>query len=206
MDKEKMNDGMSKLLQNKKFINCLIVLLVVIFLWLALSTFLDNGSGLLKGNQNAPKGAQQVTLGDDNFSSKEILDYETKQKEDLEEILSQMEGVGRVKVQINFESGEVQVPATNSNTQVSQTEEDDKSGGSRVINQQTEGTTVVMKTDSSTSEPFITKTYKPQITGIIIVAEGAKSNEIKYNIQVAVSKLYDLGLDKVNVFSMKEYD
>lgn len=40
--------------------------------------------------------------------------------------------------------------------------------------QETEGTTVVMKSDSNSSEPFITKTYKPAVTGVLIVAEGAK--------------------------------
>ncbi len=59
-----------------------------------------------------------------------------------------------------------------------------------------------MQNDSNTSEPFITKTYKPQITGIIIVAEGAKSNKITYDIQKAVSSFYNLSLDKVNVYPM----
>ena len=61
-----------------------------------------------------------------------------------------------------------------------------------------------MKSDSNSSEPFITKTYKPAVTGVLIVAEGAKSSEIKYNIQKAVSKLYDISLEQVNVYPMKE--
>ena len=60
-----------------------------------------------------------------------------------------------------------------------------------------------MKNDSNTSEPFIAKTYKPQITGVIIVAEGAKSSKITYEIQKAVASFYDLSLDTVNVYPMK---
>ena len=41
MDKDKLNEEMNKLMQNKKFVNCLIVLLVIIFLWLAVSNFMD---------------------------------------------------------------------------------------------------------------------------------------------------------------------
>ena len=138
------------------------------------------------------------------MTSKELLSYEEDQKKQLEDILSKMSGVGQVVVTIHFESGETQVPATNSSTQTSETQEEDTNGGTRLTKQETEGTTVVMKSDSNSSEPFITKTYKPAVTGVLIVAEGAKSSEIKYNIQKAVSKLYDISLDQVNVYPMKE--
>lgn len=202
-DKNKINEEINNLMQNKKFVNCLIVLLVIIFLWLAVSNFIGDDAGLTKGNgDNAPIGAQEVSSDEGVTTSKELLDYETEQKERLEEILSKIDGVGEVVVNIYFESSEVKVPATNSSTQTSETEEEDTNGGTRVTKQETEGATVVMQSDSSTSEPFITKTYKPQITGVLIVAEGAKSSKITYDIQKAVSSLYNLSLDKVNVYPM----
>ena len=202
-DKNKINEEINKLMQNKKFVNCLIVLLVIIFLWLAVSNFIGDAAGLTKGNgDNTPIGAQEVSGEEGVTTSKELLDYETEQKEKLEEILSKIDGVGEVVVNIYFESSEVKVPAINSNTQTSETQEEDTNGGTRVTKQETEGATVVMQNDSSTSEPFITKTYKPQITGVLIVAEGAKSSKITYDIQKAVSSLYNLSLDKVNVYPM----
>ena len=203
MDKDNLNKDMNKMFQNKKFVNCLIVLLVIIFLWLAVSNFLGNDSNVSDKN-NAPKGAQEVSTNDGGMTSKELLSYEEDQKKQLEDILSKMSGVGQVVVTIHFESGETQVPATNSSTQTSETQEEDTNGGTRLTKQETEGTTVVMKSDSNSSEPFITKIYKPAVTGVLIVAEGAKSSEIKYNIQKAVSKLYDISLEQVNVYPMKE--
>ena len=204
MDKDKLNEEMNKLMQNKRFVNCLIVLLVIIFLWLAVSNFMGAGADLTKGNgNNTPSGAQEVAGEEGITRAKELVDYETEQKEKLEEILSKIDGVGEVIVNIYFESSEVKVPATNSNTQTSETQEEDNNGGTRITKQETEGATVVMQSDSSTSEPFITKTYKPQITGVLIVAEGAKSSKITYDIQKAVSSLYNLSLDKVNVYPMK---
>ena len=204
MDKDKLNEEMNKLMQNKKFVNCLIVLLVIIFLWLAVSNFMGDDADLTKGNSNnTPSGAQEVSGEEGVTTSKELLDYEEEQKEKLEEILSKIDGVGEVVVNIYFDSSEVKVPATNSSTQTSETQEEDTNGGTRVTKQETEGATVVMQSDSSTSEPFITKTYKPQITGVLIVAEGAKSSKITYDIQKAVSSLYNLRLDKVNVYPMK---
>lgn len=204
MDKKKMNSELSKLMQNKKFVNCLIVLLVVIFLWLAVSTFMGDGLNMTKGNNNnIPLGAQEVISTDGSTASTELLDYESKEIQKLKDILGQMDGVGNVEVTIYFESGEVKVPATNSSTQVSETQEEDKNGGVRVTKQETDATTVVMQNDSGTNEPYITTVYKPQITGIFIVAEGAKSSQIKYDIQTSVASLYNLTLDKVNVYPMK---
>lgn len=57
------------------------------------------------------------------MTSKELLSYEEDQKKQLEDILSKMSGVGQVVVTIHFESGETQVPATNSSTQTSETQE-----------------------------------------------------------------------------------
>ena len=173
MDKDKLNGQMNKLMQNKKFVNCLIVLLVIIFLWLAASNFIGDDVGLTKGNNNntnSPVGAQEVSSDDGITISKKLLDYEEQKKQELKDILSKIDGVGEVEVEIYFESSEVLVPATNSSIQTSETEEQDNKGGNRVTKQETQGTTVVMKNDSNTSEPFIAKTYKPQITGVIIVS------------------------------------
>ena len=46
MDKDKFNKEINKIFQNKKFVNCLIVLLAIIFLWLAVSNFLGDDIGI----------------------------------------------------------------------------------------------------------------------------------------------------------------
>jgi stage III sporulation protein AG len=115
-----------------------------------------------------------------------------------------MNGVGDVEVMLSFEHGEQKVPAYDKNTQKSTTEETDNEGGKRVNNQDTDGSKVVMKSYDGNNEPFVLTTYKPKISGIIIIAEGAENSKTKYEIEQAVSKLYNLSLDKVNVYSMKK--
>ena len=148
MDKDKLNGQMNKLMQNKKFVNCLIALLVIIFLWLAASNFIGDDAGLTKGNNNntnSPVGAQEVSSDDGITISKKLLDYEEQKKQEQKDILSKIDGVGEVEVEIYFESSEVLVPATNSSIQTSETEEQDNNGGNRVTKQETHGTNVVMK-------------------------------------------------------------
>ncbi|MBM6836768.1 stage III sporulation protein AG [Clostridium saudiense] len=201
MDKDKLNNELKKMMNNKTFVNALIVLLMIAFLWLAYTTFFSSSSSNGKSALN-PKGAQEVTA-DETEVSTQILDYETEQKQELKEILAKIEGVGKVEVKMYFESGEVKVPAYNSTTQTSETREEDSQGGTRSTVQENGGDTVVMYSDGSTNEPFIVQTYKPKITGIIIVAEGASNSKLRYDIQTAVSTLYNLSLDKVNVYPME---
>ena len=40
MDKDKLNNELKKIMNNKTFVNALIVLLMIAFLWLAYTTFL----------------------------------------------------------------------------------------------------------------------------------------------------------------------
>lgn len=202
MDKEKLNKEISKLVKNKRFTNCLIALLVVIFLWLAISAFSGGGSNDYKSSDNAPIGAKEVTSTDGEMTSKELLNYEEKQQQELKEILSQIDGVGKVTVKIYFESGEVKVPLEDTTTQVSETQEEDRDGGTRVTTSQSDSTKTVMSSNGSNNEPFITKVYKPEITGVLVVAEGAQSDKITYDIQQAVSSLYNLSFDKVKVYPM----
>ena len=88
--------------------------------------------GISKGS-DTPQGAQEVSTDDGLMTSKELLNYEDQQKAELEKILSKMSGVGEVIVNIYFESGEIQVPATNSSTQTSETQEEDTNGGTRAV-------------------------------------------------------------------------
>ena len=200
MDKDKLKNELKKIKNNKTFVNALVVLLMIAFLWLAYTTFFTSSSS---GKVTSiPKGAKEVTA-EESGVNKQILDYESEQRQELQEILSKMEGVGKVEVKMYFESGEVRVPAYNSTTQTSETREEDSQGGTRATIQENGGDTVVMHSDGNTNEPFIVQTYKPKITGIFIVAEGASNSKVRYDIQTAVSTLYNLSLDKVNVYPME---
>ena len=183
------------LLKQKNISTLIVILLLVIMIYFVVSYFYDvnNISSSVNGK---PNNGQLASNGGDD---KTLSSYEKEQHETLKNILKLIAGIGDVEVKIHFEGSEVKVPAVDNNTQKSTTEETDGSGGTRVSNQETEGGKVVM----SGNEPFIITTNKPKITGVWIVAEGVDS-KIKYDIEKAVSSLYDISMDKVSVFSMKK--
>lgn len=194
MDKKKLISEFKKLLDDKKITNLLTIALVIAFIILALNVFYPD---MFKKEDIKSTLSEEVEIN----TIKE--EYEEAQKEELKSILESMYGVGEVKVMISFKSGESKVLAYNSSKQVVSTEEKDTEGGTRVSNQTDDGSTVVMTNEGGDNEPFIVETYKPKIEGIMILAEGASDSRIKYDIQKAVSSLYGLSAEKVNVYPMK---
>jgi len=199
---EKLKKELKKILDQKSLNILIAICLIMGFALIALNVLLPSDknseinmySGSYNNNQNQN---EEVSIDDEE-------DYEENQKNDLKNILKKIDGVGDVDVMITFESGELKVPAYDKSTQISKTEENDTSGGTRVNNQNTDGSKVVMTTQDGDNEPFILTTYKPKVIGVIVVAEGAENSKTKYDIEQAVSKIYDLSLDKVNVYSMKK--
>ncbi len=195
MDKKKLINELKKLLDDKKITNVLTIALVIAFVLIALNVFYPD---MFKEKEKV-----KSTLSEEVETINTKEEYEETQKKELKNILESMSGVGKVQVMINFKSGESKVLAYDSSKQIVSTEEKDTEGGTRVSNHTNDGTTVVMTNEGGDNEPFIVETYKPKIEGIMILAEGASDSKIKYDIQKAVSSLYGLSAEKVNVYPMK---
>lgn len=200
MDKKNLRKSIDNFFKSKNVSKLVAIVIAVIVLLLGLSVVKPSNnkeevytSGLVENKDSE----------DSTYKSKETNQYELEQKEELISILKKMDGVGSVDVMISFESGEKKVPAYDQDTQTSVTEETDSEGGKRVNEQKNDGSKVVMTTDNKGNEPFIIQTYKPKVISVFVVAEGAENSKTKYEIQKVVSNLYNLSIDKVNVYSMK---
>jgi len=209
MDKDKIKKEIKKIFAQKQLKNLMAVCLVLAFILLAMNVFLPSTKSLTSNkitgiNVDKKVNNNSVTKDTQELVQTDEKSYEEKQKIDLKNILKKMNGVGDVEVMMSFDNGEKKVPAYDTSAQKSTTEETDTEGGKRVNNQNTDSSKIVMTTSDGNNEPFILTTYKPKINGVIILAEGAENSKTKYEIEQAVSKLYNLSLDKVNVYSMKK--
>ena len=201
---KKISDNIRDFFKNNARIrNLSVVCLILIFILIFMNVVGSSSSFNKKITSISNNGSKENSTDVSNDKAMTSDDYEEKQKVDLINILKKMNGVGDVDVMITFENGEEKVPAYDKTEQKSTTEENDTQGGKRVNNQNNDNSKVVMTQNDGKNEPFILTTYKPKIVGIVIVAEGAENSKTKYEIEQAVAKLYNLSLDKVNVYSMK---
>ena len=117
----------------------------------------------------------------------------------LENILTKINGVGKVSVLLTYSETNQIVPVYNINSKISTTEEKDTSGGTRTITEEDNQKDVI--TDAS-SNVITEKIIMPKIEGAIITAQGASDSNVKTNIIAAVEAVTGLANHKIQVFEM----
>lgn len=128
--------------------------------------------------------------------SEETISVENDLESRLEDILSNIYGVGKVKVLLTYNETEELIPIYNKKDKKSTTNEVDSSGGTRVVEETDTSEEVVYQ-----NEEIITqKTISPKIEGAIITAQGANNSMVKTNIIQAVEAATGLATHKIQVF------
>ena len=112
----------------------------------------------------------------------------TEQK--LAEILSNVKGVGEVRVMIEYSEGKESIIAENRKSENnSQSENTQNKNESEIA--------------FSNNNPVVLKEIYPKVKGVIVVAQGGDNVEIKNQIISAVMSLLDLDANKIEVLTMK---
>ena len=128
--------------------------------------------------------------------------YSTDLNKKLENILSNIVGVGEVKVFINYSESSEIVAMYNQNSKSSSTEETDTSGGIRKIEETDTQKDIVYQENNGEKVPITQKIIQPKIEGAIITAKGAGDVNVKANIIQAVEAATGLATHKIQVFEM----
>jgi stage III sporulation protein AG len=124
---------------------------------------------------------------------------EARYSKELEKILSKVMGVRNVSVLVTFDTTEQTIYQENVKTTQNQTQEIDQNGGKRQVNNTQKDEQVVTIDNGTKKLPVISGKKKPEIRGVLIVAEGAETPTIKAWIMDAVSTVLDIPTYKVKV-------
>ena len=130
-------------------------------------------------------------------TTEEVASTEEDIEERLNEILSMVEGAGKVEVVIYYESTSELVPAFSEDTSTAASSNGDSS--SNTTSQQSDVATVKSGSDT---EALIIKEIVPGVKGVIVVAEGAGDIGVRLDLLSAVTTLLDVSADKVEVLKM----
>ena len=190
--------------KNKRKIENLVVLVIVIIVTLIVINQIWNGQE--EGKQSMQNEqidedkvlASQKTMDQDTSSTASSTDLESN----LESILGNIQGVGKVKVLITYSESSQTVPMFNEDTSISATEETDTNGGSRKISEENTRKEVIYQEVDGEKIPITQSVIMPTIEGAIITASGAGNATIKSNIIQAVEAATGLATHKIQVFPM----
>lgn len=157
------------------------------------STQKDNASNLYEENQRSlwgtsdsgsfgDEGAEGADSRSDTAGSdvgvSQTVDYVTGLEEKLAEILSQIQGVGKVYVMITLQESEELIVEKDTAESQEQT---------------------VYETEGNLSVPYVIKTIFPKVEGVAVIAEGAESGAVTKTITEIVQALFDLEIHKIKV-------
>jgi stage III sporulation protein AG len=176
---------------NRKIHNLIIIGLIGVALILAGSFFFDNSD------------EEEPQLQESFSEISKDMDYEKKIKLELEEILGAIEGVGKVDVMITIANeSEAEIAYSTTESQ-NVTQEKDNQGGQRITDQKNLTETAVMVNENGGNTPFVTRENRPEIKGVMVVAQGAHNPDIKYRLDQAVQTALDLPSYKVVIYARK---
>lgn len=130
-------------------------------------------------------------------------DYVAQLEERLSELLSSVEQVGRVRVMIMADSTVKKCVLQDGSHEAEQITETDSAGGSRhSVSERSDGTTVFYDIEGGSTPYILSETY-PEITGVVVIAEGSGTGTVDLDIMNAVQVLFNLPAHKIRIMKMK---
>lgn len=163
-----------------------------------------NGDEAIQKKGVTTEEKEATMPGKETGRYQEWNEYAEYLEEKLESALTNMRGVGAVKVMITLETSEEQVVEKDEPMQRDNTTETDKNGGSRVIYKMDSGQETVYTRQGDTEAPYISKVILPKVSGVLIVAEGAGQGSNSKSMTEISMALFGIEAHKVKVVSMDE--
>ncbi|WP_416149553.1 stage III sporulation protein AG [Salipaludibacillus sp. HK11] len=189
----------------------LIVIVVGVFLMI-IGSFLQSDEGdepamILNSEEGNEGDVGPAVFRSDNEKEEEKevskddyeYDYETQLKQALEEIV----GVSNVSVMVNVAGSEKKIYEKNTQAKEQNTEETDREGGTRNVTDSTKDEQVVIVRSGENEEPLIVHSQKPEISGVLVVANGVDNIQVKTWVVEAISRVLDIPSHRVSVMPRK---
>ncbi len=193
---------------DKKKLENLVVFVLILIITIIIINFIWNGDSQNSESNTQTTDANKKLATDIDYQntgtteSTETTNSSNTMVVELEEILSNISGVGKVKVMITYSETNKVIPVYNEESSQQDTEETDSEGGTRKITQ-TDTKKEVIYEENGDEKTLITQSViSPTVEGAIITAEGAGDVTVKTNIIQAVSAVTGLSTHKIQVFEM----
>ena len=146
--------------------------------------------------KNVVSSSVDVDISKLNSEMSTLKQYEANLSYQLETILSQMDGVGKVQAWVTLSSSSEKVLYQEKDSDVVDLQEADSVGGSRREVKQKVQQSVLL---DNSGNPYIIKTIQPEVEGVLVVAEGAGNSTVKKNISEAVQVLFGVDAHRIKV-------
>lgn len=153
----------------------------------------------------SPETPAQPAFGSGSKDRSPFREYEEAYQNQLKEILTKIVGVGEVEVLVTIDSTEETVVERNTKETQQTTNEKDQHGATRHITDiNRDGEVVLYEVSGGGKQPLVTKTIKPKIRGVVVVAKGAENLTVKKMISEAVERGLEVPAHRISILPRKQ--
>lgn len=147
---------------------------------------------------NLQQQSREANSEEANVTS-DMEELEEIYKKDLEAMLNKVQGVSEAEVMINLDSTNVKVYEKDLIKSQQTTDESDRNGGTREVEDHTEEAQTVLVRQGDREVPLLIETKKPDVRGVFVVAKGADHASVRSWIVEAVSRVLDVPTHRISV-------
>ncbi len=141
---------------------------------------------------------------EDGMYIDESMEYCLALESRIEEILSVMDGVGKVQAMVTVSASREMIVEKDEPVNRATVTETDGSGGTRSTNESSFEYETIFETDSEGNKtPYVVKQIEPEIQGITVVAQGGGNAIVQKNISDVLEALFHIEAHKIKVVKMK---
>ena len=173
----------------------------------------ESGTGTNSGNRagqdkngSSEESGSDVETGLSGTASRQDTNrlYELRLEQRIRDVLKKVDGVGEVDVMLTLFSSSEKVLRVDKERSRSTTSETDSSGGTRQQADESLRESTVLAGSSGSGEPVVEKELAPEISGIVISAQGGGNASVQKEISEAMQALFGLPAHKIKVLKRVE--
>ena len=149
--------------------------------------------------KNPEEERQEQSNKNITVEESEAATYTEELEQRVEELLSCVQAVGKVKVMITVDATGEKNVLTDGVREKKETTEQDSAGGSRISVEERSD----LETVFSGETPYLISESYPKVIGVVVIAEGSGTGNVDYDILQSVQVLFDLPAHKIKIMKMK---
>ena len=164
-------------------------------------SMLEDGQGIPEEMGAREEGEERGILGDGGVMTDET-EYVHALEKELEELLSSVEGAGRVRVMITLEQSRELVLEKEEKRSQKQTMEENAEGLGKEGRENIWEEKAIYEEGEREKSPFVVKQIFPRIQGVVVAAEGVGTGCVRSDLSEAVQALFGIEAHKVKVLKL----
>lgn len=193
-EKFSLSELKNNLLKNVGKDKILIIIMVgILFIVISLPTKSSNSSS-----------SSNAAITTSNTNTVNTTDYEENLEKKIESLLTEVQGVGKVKVMVTLKASSEKILVSEDTFSDKTVKATDSDGGVSESLEKSGAQKYVTSDTGNGNQPYVSQEKAPEVEGVMVIAEGGSDSMVVANITNAIAALLAVPVHKIQVLKMSQ--